>query len=78
MERRITRSHPDYGELFGLANRIAQAKNPQRFFDGVKALHDGLPFQVEWAADVVSLEAEMTAQLEGGLFRDYVETLAWA
>lgn len=74
-ERRVGKSHKDFDKLFGLANRIAQAKNPQRFFDGSKDQEEGLTSQVEWQAGLQQLEDTMTEELQGGIFRDAVEDL---
>lgn len=74
-ERKVNKSTPDGEELFGLANRIAQAKNPQRFFDGAKDQEEGVDTTVEWKAGLQTLHDEMNARLEGGLFRDHIEEL---
>jgi len=74
-ERRVAKSHPDFEELFGLANRIAQATNPGRFFDGAADQSEGLTSTVEWKAGVQVLHDEMDKRLEGGVFRDHVEEL---
>jgi hypothetical protein len=74
-ERRVGKTDKDFNELFGLANRIAQAKNPQRFFDGAKDQEEGLTSQVEWNAGIQTLHDEMDKRLEGGVMRDFVEEL---
>lgn len=74
-ERRVAKSHPDFEELFGLANRIAQATNPGRFFDGAADQSEGLTSTVEWKANIQDLEDTMTEELQGGLMRDFIETL---
>ena len=71
--RRVDRNHPDFEELFDLAERIAQAKNPQRWFDGQKAIDDGTTSNLEYKADQILLEGEMQDRLEGGVIRDFVE-----
>lgn len=71
--RRIDRNHPDFEELFGLADRIAQAKNPQRWFDGAKEVEDGTTESLEYKANQILLEGEMDDRLEGGIIRDFVE-----
>jgi hypothetical protein len=74
-ERRVGKTDKDFNELFGLADRIAQAKNPARWFDGAKAQEEGETSSVEWKANVQVLHDEMDKRLEGGIFRDAVEDL---
>lgn len=75
-ERRVKyRGHPEGQELFGLADSIAKAENPQRWFDGAKAQEEGITSTPEWEADKMLLKGEMTDRLKGGIFRDFVETL---
>jgi hypothetical protein len=74
-ERRVDKNSKDFKELFGLADRIAQAKNPQRWFDGVTAQEEGLDTTPEWKSGLQTLHDEMDKRLEGGIFRDAVEDL---
>jgi len=75
-ERRINKSHPDYEELNGLADRIAQAKNPQRWFDGAKDQEEGVTQTPEYQAGIQTLHDEMNKRLEGGIFRDHIENFS--
>lgn len=73
-ERRTKfRGHPDGQKLFHLADAIAKAENPQRWFDGVQeAENTNLHNQPEWRADKQRLKDEMEKELEGGIFRDFI------
>lgn len=74
-ERRLKLSHPDGQELFDLATRIAQGKNPQIFFDGQKEIDDGTTGTPEYKANQILLRDEMQGKLEGGIWRDTIEEL---
>jgi len=69
MERRITRSHPDFETLNGLADEIARARNPHIWFD----LYPEDPLMM--GSVVEKLEADMEAELQLGRFADYIGTM---
>jgi hypothetical protein len=72
MERRTKISHPDGRELFHLADRIAKAENPQRWFDGNKEVESGELPKAEQEAVKKALTKAMEEKLEGGAIRDWV------
>jgi hypothetical protein len=67
-ERRVARSHPDFGRLFGLAEEIAVAVSPQRWFNYREDTGDS----PERLAAIEIKKDEMKDELDGGLFRDYL------
>ena len=64
--RRIKASHPDYKTLNGLSSMIAMAKNPQ-----FHRIEIDLP-EIENHALIRTLEDELSKELEGGAFADYI------
>jgi hypothetical protein len=75
MERRITRSHPDWEQLNRAANDLAIAMNPQVFFWGFD--ENGQPTvidEVERIATVEKVKEAIAAHLEGGRFADWINT----
>jgi hypothetical protein len=73
MERRITRSHPDWEALNKVANDLAIAMNPQVFFWGSD--ENGLPTlidEVDRIATVEKVKDAMAEHLEGGRFADWI------
>jgi hypothetical protein len=77
MERRITRSHPDWERINRVANDLAIALNPQVFFWGYD--ENGLPTvidEVERIATVEKVKEAMAEHLEGGRFADWINASA--
>jgi hypothetical protein len=75
MERRITKSHPDWEQLNRAANDLAIAMNPQVFFWGFD--ENGQPTvidEVERIATVEKVKEAIAAHLEGGRFADWINT----
>jgi hypothetical protein len=73
MERRITRSHPDWENLNRAANDLAIAMNPQVFFWGFD--ENGQPTvidEVERIATVEKVKEAIAEHLEGGRFADWI------
>ena len=73
MERRITKSHPDWEKINKTANDLAIAINPQVFFWGFD--ENGLPTvidEVERIATVEKVKEVMAEYLEGGRFADWI------
>jgi len=73
MERRVTRSHPDWEELNRIANDLAIATNPQVFFWGLD--ETGQPTvidELERIATVELVKAAMAEHLEEGRFADWI------
>jgi hypothetical protein len=73
MERRITKSHPDWEKLDRAANDLAIAMNPQVFFWGFD--ESGQPTaidEVERIATVEKVREAIAAHLEGGRFADWI------
>jgi hypothetical protein len=73
MERRITRSHPDWEKLNRAANDLAIAMNPQVFFWGFD--EHGQPSvidEVERIAIVEKVKQAIEEHLEGGRFADWI------
>ena len=73
MERRITKSHPDWETLNKVANDLAIATNPQVFFWGFD--ETGLPTvidEVERIATVEKVKEAMAEHLAGGRFADWI------
>lgn len=77
MERRITRSHPDWEKLNRVANDLAIATNPQVFFWGFD--ENGQPTiidEVERVATVEKVKEAIAEHLEGGRFADWINASA--
>ena len=75
MERRITKSHPDWERINKVANDLAIAINPQVFFWGLN--ENGGPTiidEVERIAIVEKVKEVMAEHLEGGRFADWINT----
>lgn len=75
MERRITKSHPDWEVLNRVANDLAIAINPHLFFwgfdeNGQRTVID----EVERTATVEKVKIAMAEYLEGGRFADWINT----
>lgn len=73
MNRRLTRSHPDWEKLNRAANDLAIATNPHMFFWGVD--ENGQPTvidEVERRATVEKVKEFIEEQLEGGRFSDWI------
>lgn len=73
MNRRLTKSHPDWEELNRAANDLAIATNPHMFFWGLD--ENGQPTvidEVERAATVEKVKEALAEQLEGGRFADWI------
>lgn len=77
MERRITRSHPDWEKLNRAANYLAIATNPQVFFWGFD--ENGQPTiidELERIATVEKVKEAIAEHLEGGRFTDWINASA--
>lgn len=75
MNRRLTRSHPDWEKLDRAANDLAMATNPHMFFWGLD--ETGQPTvidEVERVATVEKVKEFIAEQLEGGRFADWINT----
>lgn len=75
MERRITRSHPDWERINKVANDLAIATNPHVFFWGYD--ENGQPTaidEVERLAIVDKVKEVLAEHLEGGRFADWINT----
>jgi hypothetical protein len=75
MNRRLTKSHPDWEKLNRAANDLAIATNPHMFFWGLD--ENGQPTiidEVERAATVEKVKDFIAEQLEGGRFADWINT----
>ena len=73
MERRITKSHPDWERINKVANDLAIATNPHLFFWGLD--ENGQPTvidEVERIAAVEKVKEALTVHLEGGRFADWI------
>lgn len=73
MERRITKSHPDWERLDRASNDLAIAINPQVFFWGFD--ENGLPTvidELERIATVEKIKDVLAGLLEGGRFADWI------
>jgi hypothetical protein len=74
MNRRLTKSHPDWEKLNQAANDLAIATNPQLFFWGFD--ENGQPTiidEVERIATVAKVKEAIAEQLEGGRFADWID-----
>jgi hypothetical protein len=75
MNRRLTKSHPDWEKLNRAANDLAIATNPHMFFWGLD--ENGQPTiidEVERAATVEKVKDFIAEQLEGGRIADWINT----
>ena len=75
MNRRLTKSHPDWEILNRAANDLAIATNPHMFFWGLD--ENGQPTiidEVERIATVEKVKDFIAEQLEGGRFADRINT----
>ena len=75
MNRRITKSHPDWEELNRAVNDLAIATNPHMFFWGFD--ESGQPTvidEVQRIATVEKVKDFITEKLEGGRFADWINT----
>jgi hypothetical protein len=73
MERRLTKSHPDWEKLNRAANDLAIAINPQVFFWGLD--ENGQPTiidELERLATVEKVKEALAAHLEAGRFADWI------
>jgi len=75
MERRITKSHPDWERLNRAANDLAIAMNPHMLFWGSD--ENGQPTiididEVERIATVEKVKDAISEHLEGGRFADWI------
>lgn len=73
MERRLTKSHPDWETLNRAANDLAIAINPQVFFWGFD--ENGQPTMIdelERIATVEKVKEVLAEHLEGGRFADWI------
>lgn len=73
MERRITKSHPDWEKINKAANDLAIATNPQVFFWGYD--ESGQPTvidELERIATVEKVKEFMAEHLECGRFADWI------
>ena len=73
MERRLTRSHPDWETLNRAANDLAIATNPQVFFWGFDEY--GKPTlidELERIAIIEKVKEVIAEHLEGGRFADWI------
>jgi len=75
MNRRLTKSHPDWEKLNRAANDLAIATNPHMFFWGLD--ENGQPTvidEVERIATVEKVKDFIARQLEGVWFADWINT----
>jgi hypothetical protein len=75
MERRLTKSHPDWESLNKVANDLAIAMNAHVFFWGFD--ETGQPTvidELERIATVEKVREAMAEHLEGGRFADWINT----
>ena len=73
MERRITKSHPDWETLDKVANDLAIATNPHVFFWGFDATDRPTVIdEVERIATVEKVKEAMAEHLAGGRFADWI------
>jgi hypothetical protein len=73
MERRLTKSHPDWEKLNQAANDLAIAINPHVFFWGLD--ESGVPTvidELERIATVEKVKEAIAQHLEGGRFADWI------
>lgn len=73
MQRRITKSHPDWEKLNRAANDLAIALNPHVFFWGFDE-NGGLTIidELERIATVEKVKEAIAEHLEGGRFADWI------
>ena len=77
MERRITKSHPDWERLNRAAIDLAIATNPQVFFWGFD--ENGQPTvidELERIATIEKVKDVIAEHLEGGRFADWINISA--
>ena len=77
MERRLTKSHPDWEKLNRAVNDLAIATNPQVFFWGFD--ESGQPTvidELERIATVEKVKEAIAEHLEGGRFADWINASA--
>ena len=73
MERRITKSHPDWEKLNRAANDLAIAMNPNMFFWGTDEHGQQTVIdEVERIATVEKIKDAIAKQLEGGRVADWI------
>ena len=73
MERRITKSHPDWEKLNRAANDLAIATNPQVFFWGLDENgHPTVIDELERIATIEKVKEAIAEHLEGGRFADWI------
>jgi len=73
MNRKITKSHPDWERLNRAANDLAIAMNPQVFFWGSDESGDPIVIdEIERIATVEKVRDALAEQLEGGRFADFI------
>jgi hypothetical protein len=75
MNRRLTKSHPDWEQLNRAANDLAIATNPHMFFWGLD--ENGQPTvidEVERIATVEKVKDFIAEQLAEGRFADWINT----
>jgi hypothetical protein len=73
MERRVTKSHPDWEKLDRAANDLAIATNPHVFFWGLD--ENGRPTvidEVERIATIEKVKEAIVEMLDGGRFADWI------
>ena len=75
MNRRLTRSHPDWEKLDRAANDLAIATNRQMFFWGLDENRQPTVIdEVERIVTVEKVKEFIAEQLEGGRFADWINT----
>lgn len=75
MNRRLTKSHPDWEKLNRAANDLAIATNPHMFFWGLDENSQPTVIdEVERTATVEKVKDFIAQQLEGGRFADWINT----
>lgn len=72
MTRRMFASHPDWEEINAHQWLLIILMNPQLFFDGA-ALKAEIP-ELERNALVEKIKETIDLMLEGGIFRDFIES----
>jgi hypothetical protein len=73
MERRLTKSHPDWEKLDRAANDLAIAINPQVFFWGFDENGEAIVIdELERIATVEKVREAIAEHLEGGRFADWI------
>lgn len=73
MNRRLTKSHPDWERLNQAANDLAIATNPHMFFWGLDENAEPIIIdELERIATVEKVKDAIAEQLEGGRFADWI------